>query len=89
MGLYLNPGKDAGKADQLIGLGADESAGPPASLTDVPEDKELICVVTNGAWDAALWVRDQLKFEICLDPSDPRPKRWLFMDKAYVEANAH
>ena len=89
MGRYLEAaGVLAGKADKLIELGATEIDGPPASLADVPEGQTLVCVVENRAWDAACHVRDQYQFDVCRDPSDPRPKRWLLMDKEYVEANA-
>ena len=86
MGLYLNPGAVVGKADQLIELGAKELMSPPATIDSVADDKAIVCVVENGPFDAAAWAFNDR--ELSKDLRDMRPKRWLVMDKKYVEENA-
>lgn len=88
MGRYLNPGVTVGKADQLIGLGAVEIPGPPDSLSDIPEESALICVVSNGPFDAAGYAYNDGELKAFTVPDDTRPKRWLLMEKTYVEENA-
>jgi hypothetical protein len=85
---YLHPGATVGKADQLISLGAVEIPGPPDSLSDIPEESALICVVSNGPFDAAAYAFSDRELEAFILPDDHRPKRWLLMEKTYVEEHA-
>ena len=44
----------------------------------------VICVVDNGPFEAAGYCHDEREFEIFTAP-DPRPKRWMTMEKKSVE----
>jgi hypothetical protein len=51
------------------------------------EDDKLavICVVNNGAFEAAGYCFDHNEFLAFTDPKDDRPKTWLTMDKDKAE----
>jgi hypothetical protein len=77
MGLYVNH-NSAGmllpannKADYLLLDGGEE----------IPEPKEfvqnLICVIENGPFDAALYCYKKSEMDIAKNPQDSRPKRWI------------
>lgn len=89
MGLYLlNAGQhpSKGKAETLAQTpGAETLDGPPASFDEIPEGKYLICVVDNGAWDAAgiAYSRNQFR-RFTADPLR-RPKVWLLLAAEVVE----
>ena len=53
----------------------------PASFADVPEGKALVCVAHNAPFEAACFVYDEREFAACTDPSDPRQRDWLLVDK--------
>jgi hypothetical protein len=83
MGYYINETKNGplgalGKADRII---QDENAielhFPPPIF---PQDKAVICVVSNGPFDAAAFAYSEEEMDYFNDPNDYRPKRWLLMN---------
>lgn len=54
---------------------------PIPSLTEIPDDQALICVVENGLFDAAGVCYSRSEREAFADPTDPRLKTWLIMDR--------
>jgi len=88
MGRYLNPDGIGSKADRLIKLGAIELSAPPATLADLEDTMALVCVVDNGPFDAAGYAFDDREKEAFSQPDDLRPKRWLVMEKSFVEEHA-
>lgn len=80
MGYYINynskeialPAK--GKADALIADGAKEVDGNKF-------EENLVCVVQNGHFDAALYC-DANEFDFIKRFPDPRPKRWVVYEQA-------
>jgi len=82
MGYYINQNSNGtqlphcDKADYLLLDGAVEIS-PPKEF--VPN---LICVVENGPFDAALFCYSKDEMEVALNPRDKRPKRWLIHPKA-------
>ncbi len=54
----------------------------PKSLSEIPADKALICVVDNGPFEAAALAFDDRELEhFTWNTEDERPKTWLMMDK--------
>jgi hypothetical protein len=82
MGYYINQNSNGvqlpacNKADYLILDGAFEINKPKKFLPD------LVCVVENGPFDAALFCYKKEEFEVAADSQDKRPKRWLIYSKA-------
>ena len=82
MGYYVNQtsngvGLPAGdKADYLILDGGKEIPRPKEFVPN------LICVVENSMFDAALFCYSKEEMEVALNPQDPRPKRWIIHPKA-------
>jgi hypothetical protein len=87
MGFYLNstgtrdlPNK--GKVDVLVkDCSAEILVIPPPSLDVIPEDKAVICVIDNDAFEAAELVYDDMELRECGDQLDDRVRVWLLMDK--------
>jgi hypothetical protein len=85
VGLYIETGKARGKADDLIAMYDAEEITQPESFVQVQDTgKALVCVVANGPFDAAAFAYDQKEFDEFTDPTDPRPKRWLLIDRETV-----
>lgn len=80
MGYYLNSRLDGsplpprGKVQALIADGA--------KLTNPVFQPNLVCVVENGAFDAAGYCYDAGEFQAFNQPSDPRRKTWLIVPNA-------
>jgi hypothetical protein len=82
MGYYINQNSNGvqlpprNKADYLILGGAIE----------IPKPKEfvenLVCVIENGPFDAALYCYKKSEMDEVKDPQDFRPKRWLICPNA-------
>jgi hypothetical protein len=87
MGWYINQNSkgdtlaNTGKAAQLIADGAELLFQPPSQW-----EPDLVCVVHNGIFDAAAFVKDARVFTDFQDPHDARPKVWL--KYAHAEALA-
>lgn len=79
MGYYIE-GPRVGKVEFLK---TEHGATPnTADLGDpLPEDKALICVVSNGHFEAAALIYSKDELRAFTMPSDRRPKTFLLMDK--------
>jgi hypothetical protein len=83
MGKYINhtfngPLRSQHKADDLIKVGA-------SLLPDVPKEWEenLVCVVDNGAFEAAAYVQDERDLsDFSNYATDYRDRVWLKWDRA-------
>jgi hypothetical protein len=83
MGFYIETGTSRGKADILI---SQYGASPVCPVfKDIDDNKALICVVDNGYFEAAAYCFSEQEFKAFNDPSDPRPRKWLIMDKDVAE----
>ena len=89
MGQYLNknpqgeflPAKGKAKAIEQF-PGAMINATTPRTW-----QQNLVCVVDNGIWDAALWVRDKDELDRVLrsiNAGDNRPMVWLIVPNAEI-----
>lgn len=78
MGFYIETGTSHGKADFLVA----ECGAKPFNGVKEPSDV-LVCVVDNGAFDAAAIVYDNNEFDQFSVSSrgDNRPKTWLLITK--------
>lgn len=86
MGFYIQCSSDHHKADQLVRMhNAQIISRPPSSLSTVPSDKGVVCVVENGFFDAAAYVYSESELIAFNNRSDPRIKTWLLMDKDLAE----
>jgi hypothetical protein len=85
MGWYIQAPVIYGRTEYLI---AHHEAVEiePVEPSNLPPDKALVVVVQNGLFDAVGYVFDDREFREFSDPTDPTPRRWLLMDKAFVEA---
>lgn len=88
MGYYIQTPQNLDKAEQIVHLFGGVIIPQPKSLDEVPADKALIAVVSNGAFDAAGLVYDQLEFREFTSPRDPRPKKYVLVDKALAHEMA-
>ena len=57
----------------------------PEAKEAVIEGMGVICVVDNGAFEAAAFCYNEQEFNAFNDPSDNRPKTWLIMDRKKAE----
>jgi|WetSurSiteA1Bulk_404760.scaffolds.fasta_scaffold00002_10 hypothetical protein len=81
--------KLTGKVRVLIDKGAEVIRTVPASISNLPDNKVLVCVVLNfnPFSETAFVIRDQKelnKFSI-VNLSNPQPKTWLLIDKKVVK----
>jgi hypothetical protein len=89
MGYYINhlpngtPLPAIGKADSLVRAGAKPILVPPAQM---PANEALICVCSNGPFDAAAYAFSEAERDAFNEPHDSRVKVWLTWDKATVHA---
>ncbi len=51
------------------------------NLSDVPDDKALICQIDNGSFMANALMYSQKELDYFIDPRDKRKKSWYLMDK--------
>lgn len=83
MGFYLEQNSQGerllsrNKADQLLDDGAEEIYTSEDNLVWQPN---LVCVVSNGVFDAAGWAYNRREMEAFkATPHDQRPRRWLIV----------
>jgi hypothetical protein len=74
-GRYIQ-GIDCGKVAMLLSEGA-RRRSPPRKFP-LRRGRQLICVVVNRDYDAALWVQDDVDFQRCRDETE-RLTVWLEM----------
>lgn len=83
MGYYIQtPGSDHDKARIIATRHNGKLIAQPESFNDIPADKALICIVDNGAFEAAALAYDADEFAVFTDPEDERPKQFVLLDKA-------
>lgn len=81
MGFYIEVPSATNKAGQLMKLyGAVNIGLPPKKLADIPKDKVLVCVVSNGLFDAAGICFSESELEEFKETRTGRPRTWLTMD---------
>lgn len=82
MGFYIQTPMNLSKAQYLADTYSAEI------LSKIPtwcEDKAIICIVNNGAFEAAAYCYSRAEFEAFSYPTDVRKKCWLYMDKAIAQ----
>lgn len=78
---YINKGlKALDKAADIVQMYGGVFIRRPASFSEVPEGKALICVMRNSDFDAALFVYNEREFAAATRPGDDRCKQWLLID---------
>ena len=88
MGYYINQSSKRilpvkGKADILI---QDGDATEMKKPTEFPKHNvSIVCVVDNGVFEAAGLAYDENELRVMSSSTDPRPKRWLLMNKQLAE----
>jgi len=84
MGYYIEVPNKKGKAQQIVELhGGRIVAGVP-SFKDISPDEAIICVLDNGAWEAAGFAYDEKELEEFAAPDffgHQRPREWLIMSR--------
>jgi hypothetical protein len=85
MGYYIQARCNIGKADIICEEHGAIKIPQPKSFKDVSEKDGLICVVSNGPFEAAGFCFDEREFREFSDPKDDRPKTWLLMERAKAE----
>lgn len=89
MGIYIEVPDDKHKANQLVDLIGARRLPGPVDLVDVPPGEALVCVVDNGAFEAAGVMYDAAEVVVFTDRDDLRPKEWLLVpvDRALALVN--
>lgn len=86
MGYYIQtPGCNVGKADIICKEYNAKKILRPESWNEIFENEGLICVVSNGLFEAAAFCYNEDEFKAFNDPTDTRPKTWLVMDRKQAE----
>jgi hypothetical protein len=88
MGYYINNTKNGPlqpiyKANQLLEQGLATRIDKPTTLPE-NKDKAIVCVVSNGPFDAAAYCYSQNELE-AFSKFDGRNRVWLEMDRQLVE----
>ena len=83
MGYYLQtPGRNHEKAVALVKkYGGRQIDEPPNSLSELPEETALVCVVDNGPFEAAGLAYSDEELQAFAYP-DNRPRRWIVLNNA-------
>lgn len=84
MGYYIQTPRNQFKAEQMVdSFGAEILHGVDKPVwKDIPDSKALICVVDNGAFEAAALCYSEDELEAFLPTeTDKRPRVWVVMDK--------
>lgn len=82
MGYYIEtPGQNHDKAQAILDAhGGRRLTGAPASLSQFEGNEAVICVMDNGAFEAAAFCYSEEELAEFARP-DGRPKEWLIIDK--------
>jgi hypothetical protein len=80
MGYYIQ-GPAKCKAQYIVSEYDGEIIAEPKYFNMLPVDKALVCVVDNGAWEAAGYCHNEKEFNMFANPRDRRPRKWLIIDK--------
>src|ERR1017187_7269992 len=92
MGFYIQIDTPKAKANALV-IEHDATLlinGPP-KWEEIPADKALICVVNNGAFEAAALCFDDNELHVFTMPDRGNQRKcwWLLMDKTLAHKLAH
>ena len=81
MGYYIEVGvpERFKKANQLVRLYKGEIIPRPKSFSDIPDGKALICVISNGSFEAAGFCFSNQEFSE-FGVNDGRPRQWVLLD---------
>jgi len=84
MGFYIEVPRNKGKAQQLVDLHGARILDSKPSFNEVAESEAIICVLDNGAWEAAGFAYDERELGRFTKPDfymPQRPRIWLIMNK--------
>lgn len=81
MGYYIEVPLNQKKAEQLVRLHGATIIPQPTDFSSIPSTEALICVVSNGPFDAAGVAYDEGEFNAFLHP-DGRPRVWLTIPRS-------
>jgi len=82
MGVYLNTDTVIGPMDKAKDLIENHGAIIIDQPVTLPSESAVVCVVSNGGFDAAALCYSQTELVEFTEPNDLRPKIWLSMSKA-------
>lgn len=88
MGYYINTdskGKELPSKGKFAALIADGGTEIPTNMSGGSSKgfiPDLVCIISNGAFDAAGYAYDEREYRDMSDPNDFRLKRWLTHPKA-------
>ena len=86
MGYYIEtPGQHFNKVETICKAYGAVVVEEPKSFSDVSDDTAIICVVRNQLFEAVGYCYSEREFEEFRDPTDPRFRKWLLMDKKKAE----
>jgi hypothetical protein len=86
MGYYVEVPENLNKAEQLKELYEAEILDTCPEWADIPDDKALICVVSNYTFEAAGLVDSERKYKAFQSSiEDDRPRKWCLMDRTLAE----
>lgn len=57
----------------------------PLPFDEVAHDKRLVCVIDNGAWEAAMVISEQNDYDRVWFDRSGRAKLWLLIDREIAE----
>lgn len=85
MGHYIQTGEPTGKAEYITGVYDAIRIERPKDFSDVPDSLALVCIVSNGPFEAAAYIYDQEEFDRLTRGDDQRPRCWILMDRNTAE----
>lgn len=86
MGYYIECVQNTNKAAQILASLPGRRVSQDEARTFIGTDKAVVCVVSNGLFEAAAYCYNDSEFDAFTLPEDKRPKVWLVIDdKAKVE----
>ena len=89
MEYYIRVPRNHDKATQIIKLYGGKISSKPPLWQDLKPEEAVICVVDNGAFEAAAFAYSEAELKEFSDPSDDRPKTWVIMDRIQAEDLTH
>jgi len=85
MGYYIQ-GPTFGKAQHIVDTYEGKFLeSPPKRYEAIPADKALIVIVSNAIFEAAGFAYDADEFAAFTDPTDPRHRSYVLIDRAVAE----
>jgi len=84
MGRYIQ-GPVLGKSEYLMEKFDAMEIPKPINFQKVPDSMALICVISNGPFEAAGYCDDEREFIAFSSSDDKRPRRWFLIKKELAE----